>query len=72
MDPDEYDYLFKIVLLGDTNVGKTQLFNQFVMNKFQENSQATIGVEFKNKTLLIDGKYFKVIFDVFFKLNVSD
>ena len=47
----EYDYLFKIVLIGDSGVGKSQLLSRFTKNEFNLESKATIGVEFATKTI---------------------
>ena len=47
----EYDYLFKVVLIGDSGVGKSQLLSRFHKNEFNLESKATIGVEFATKTI---------------------
>eukprot|EP00271_Cylindrocystis_brebissonii_P004600 TRINITY_DN16374_c0_g1_i1.p1 TRINITY_DN16374_c0_g1~~TRINITY_DN16374_c0_g1_i1.p1 ORF type:complete len:230 (-),score=26.67 TRINITY_DN16374_c0_g1_i1:593-1282(-) len=52
-------YLFKLVLIGDSGVGKTNLASRFAHNEFHTDSKATIGVEFRSKTLEIDGKEIK-------------
>lgn len=53
------DYIFKIVLLGDSAVGKSNLLSRYTKNEFSRNSKATIGVEFQAKTLQIDNKEIK-------------
>lgn len=53
------DYVFKIVLIGDSAVGKSQLLARFARNEFSLESKATIGVEFQTKTLTIDHKMIK-------------
>ncbi|EYU39898.1 hypothetical protein ABFS83_10G171300 [Erythranthe nasuta] len=53
------DYVFKVVLIGDSAVGKSQLLARFARNEFSLESKATIGVEFQTKTLLIDHKTVK-------------
>lgn len=53
------DYVFKIVLIGDSAVGKSQLLARFARNEFNLDSKATIGVEFQTKTLEIDHKTVK-------------
>jgi len=53
------DYVFKVVLIGDSAVGKTQLLARFARNQFSLDSKATIGVEFQTKTLIIDNKTVK-------------
>ncbi|KAK2966315.1 hypothetical protein RJ639_014849 [Escallonia herrerae] len=50
------DYVFKIVLIGDSAVGKSQLLARFARNEFSLDSKATIGVEFQTRTLVIDHK----------------
>jgi small GTP-binding protein len=52
----EFDFLFKIVIIGDSGVGKSNLLSKYVNNAFQENTKATIGVELSTKTVEIDGK----------------
>ena len=47
-------YQFKIILIGDSNVGKTSLINRFMGYEFQENYACTINADFKIKTLTID------------------
>ncbi|GAV61050.1 Ras domain-containing protein [Cephalotus follicularis] len=56
---DEYDYLFKLVLIGDSGVGKSNLLSRFTKNEFNLESKSTIGVEFATKSLTIDGKVIK-------------
>lgn len=56
--------LLKVVILGDGGVGKSCLMNRFVTNVFDENSFHTIGVEFLNKDIEVDGeKYTLQIWD---------
>lgn len=56
---DEYDYLFKLVLIGDSGVGKSNLLSRFTKNEFNLESKSTIGVEFATKSLNIDNKVIK-------------
>ncbi|KAL7215790.1 hypothetical protein ACSBR1_027855 [Camellia fascicularis] len=56
---DEYGYLFKLVLIGDSGVGKSNLLSRFTRSKFNLESKSTIGVEFATKALNIDGKVIK-------------
>ncbi|KAL8171470.1 hypothetical protein V2J09_023274 [Rumex salicifolius] len=53
------DYVFKVVLIGDSAVGKSQLLARFARNEFSIDSKATIGVEFQTRTLAIDNKTVK-------------
>lgn len=59
MSEDEYDYLFKVVLIGDSGVGKSNLLSRFTRNEFQLESKSTIGVEFATKSIQSDGKTIK-------------
>jgi len=56
----EYDYLFKLLLIGNSSVGKSSLLVRFVDDIWEENFVPTIGVDFKLKTLEIDGKKVKL------------
>ncbi|KAJ8498746.1 hypothetical protein OPV22_009298 [Ensete ventricosum] len=53
------DYVFKVVLIGDSAVGKSQLLARFSRNEFSIDSKATIGVEFQTRTITIDHKTIK-------------
>ncbi|XP_050369614.1 ras-related protein Rab11C [Argentina anserina] len=55
----EYDYLFKIVLIGDSGVGKSNILSRFTRNEFCLESKSTIGVEFATRTLQVEGKAVK-------------
>ncbi len=56
---DDYDYLFKVVLIGDSGVGKSNLLSRFTRNEFNLESKSTIGVEFATKSIHTDGKTIK-------------
>ena len=56
---DNYDYLFKIVLVGDSGVGKSNLLLRFTKNEFKLNTQSTIGVEFATKVMKVEDSYVK-------------
>ena len=57
--PRSYDYLFKVVLIGDSGVGKSNLLSRFTRNEFSLESKSTIGVEFATRSLDVDGKTVK-------------
>lgn len=60
-DQDEhYDFLFKLVLVGDASVGKTCVVQRFKTGAFSARQGSTIGVDFTMKTLEIQGKRVKV------------
>eukprot|EP00249_Psilotum_nudum_P011589 c23258_g1_i1 orf=410-664(-) len=54
---DEYDYLFKVVITGDSGVGKSNLLSRFTRNEFCLESKSTIGVEFSTRTIQINYNY---------------
>ncbi|XP_073780797.1 RAB11a, member RAS oncogene family, like isoform X1 [Danio rerio] len=56
---DEYDYLFKVVLIGDSGVGKSNLLSRFTRNEFNLESKSTIGVEFATRSIHVEGKTVK-------------
>ncbi|XP_023003676.1 ras-related protein RABA1c-like [Cucurbita maxima] len=56
---DDYDYLFKVVLIGDSGVGKSNLLSRFTKNEFSLETKSTIGVEFATRSLSIDGRVIK-------------
>ncbi|EFJ22260.1 rab family GTPase [Selaginella moellendorffii] len=53
------DYIFKVVLIGDSAVGKSNLLTRYARNEFNHNSKATIGVEFQTQSMRINGKEVK-------------
>jgi Ras-related protein Rab-1A len=56
----EYDYLFKLVIVGNSGVGKSSLLLRFSDDTFSDSYLTTIGVDFRFKTLEIDGKKVKL------------
>ncbi|CAL9133021.1 ras-related protein [Musa troglodytarum] len=59
MADEDYDYLFKVVLIGDSGVGKTNLLSRFARNEFSFESKSTVGVEFATRTIHVDNKLIK-------------
>ena len=49
-----YDFLFKIVLIGDSGVGKSNLLSRFTRNEFSLESKSTIGVEFATRSIQVE------------------
>ena len=56
----EYEFLFKILLLGDSGVGKSCIILRYIENSFSQNLMNSIGVDFKLKNIEIDGKKVKL------------
>lgn len=54
------DYLFKVLLIGSSGVGKSSLLVRFADDMFTDNFMPTIGVDFKIKTIEVDGKKIKL------------
>mmetsp|Transcript_24080 Transcript_24080/g.75455 ORF Transcript_24080/g.75455 Transcript_24080/m.75455 type:complete len:127 (-) Transcript_24080:1053-1433(-) len=59
MNP-EYDYLFKLLLIGDSGVGKSCLLLRFADDTYTESYISTIGVDFKIRTVELEGKVIKL------------
>jgi Ras-related protein Rab-1A len=58
--PREYDYVFKILLIGDSGVGKSALLSRFADEEFSSSMIPTIGVDFKIRTVDVAGKTVKL------------
>ncbi|KAK9289271.1 hypothetical protein L1049_017747 [Liquidambar formosana] len=58
-DDEGEEYLFKVVIIGDSAVGKSNLLSRYARNEFNLHSKATIGVEFQTQSMDIDGKEVK-------------
>ncbi|AWO96554.1 Ras-related protein Rab-13 [Scophthalmus maximus] len=56
----KYDFLFKLLLIGDSGVGKTCLIIRFAEDNFNSTYISTIGIDFKVKTIEVDGKKVKL------------
>ncbi|KAL6072939.1 Ras-related protein Rab-1A [Balamuthia mandrillaris] len=59
MNPD-FDLVFKVLLIGDSGVGKSSILTRFTEDKFLENDAGTVGVDSKTKTLEVDDKRVKL------------
>lgn len=55
-----YDYLFKLLLIGDSGVGKTCILFRFSEDAFNTTFISTIGIDFKIRTIELDGKKIKL------------
>lgn len=51
MPEEPFDLLFKIIVIGDTDTGKSCLMHQFVERRHDKNSSHTVGVEFGSRTI---------------------
>ncbi len=58
--PKGFDYTFKIVLIGDSGVGKSCILLRFADDQFNENFYATIGVDFRFKNIEVEDKNVKL------------
>jgi len=56
----DFDYLFKYIIIGDASVGKSCLLLQFTNNRFKEEHDATIGVEFGSKKINVNNQMIKL------------
>jgi|UniRef100_A0A7S4C9R9 Ras-related protein Rab-1A len=56
----EYDFLFKLLLIGDSGVGKSCLLLRFADDTYTESYISTIGVDFKIRTIELEGKTIKL------------
>ena len=59
MEDDNYEMMFKVVIVGDSFVGKTNIMSKYLKNEFHEDSKATVGVEFGSRQFNIDGHIIK-------------
>ena len=60
MEKDNYDFLFKMILIGDSSVGKSNILLKYLKNEFDQSSKATVGVEFGTKTVEMNDKKIKI------------
>lgn len=60
LQSETIDHLFKLVLIGDSEVGKSNLLLRFTKDSFSLDSRTTIGVEFCSKKMTVEGKTVKI------------
>ncbi|CAK5023023.1 unnamed protein product [Meloidogyne enterolobii] len=70
MNP-EYDYLFKLLLIGDSGVGKSCILLRFADDTYTESYISTIGVDFKIRTIELEGKTIKLQIERFRTITSS-
>jgi small GTP-binding protein len=59
-NPSDYQYIFKLILIGNSGVGKSSIIQRYMKNTFEESYKCTIGVDFLMKTLNLNGKTVKL------------
>ena len=65
MTNDEYDFLFKVVLIGDSGVGKSNLLSRFTQKEFSLDSRSTVGIEFASRSIQVGTETIKAqIWDI--------
>ena len=52
-EKDVYEQLYKIIIIGTSGVGKTNILSRYLHNEFRENTKSTVGVEFGSKRIMI-------------------
>ena len=60
MSEIDFNYLLKYIIIGDSAVGKSNILTQYVYEKFSEEFQSTLGVEFAAKNAVIDNKIYRI------------
>ena len=57
---DNYDFLYKLLMIGDSGVGKSSLLLRFASDQFEDSYMTTVGLDFKIRTVEVDGKVVKL------------
>ena len=60
MEKEPYDFLFKMILIGDSSIGKSNILLKYLKDQFDPNSRATVGVEFGTKNITLNNKKIKI------------
>ena len=60
MDEENFDILYKIVIIGDSGVGKSNILSRYVRDEFSIDTKATVGVEFGSKIISINNQQIKI------------
>ena len=53
-ESDNYEQLYKIIIIGDSGVGKSNILGRYLNNEFREDTKSTVGVEFGSKRLMLE------------------
>ena len=61
---DDYEQLYKIIIVGDSGVGKSNILGRYINNEFKQDTKSTVGVEFASKKVTVN--------DVNIKLQIWD
>ena len=56
----EYDYIIKLLIVGDSSVGKTNFISVFIEKEFNQNYMTTTGIDLKTNSIEINNKKIKV------------
>uniref|UniRef100_A0A2K5NXJ4 small monomeric GTPase n=1 Tax=Cercocebus atys TaxID=9531 RepID=A0A2K5NXJ4_CERAT len=67
-----YDYLFKLLLIGDSGVGKTCVLFRFSEDAFNSTFISTIGIDFKIRTIELDGKRIKLQIGIMLVYDITN
>ena len=54
MESTEFEHIYKVILLGDWGVGKSNLLQRYISKEFKEDVDATIGAEFEEKIIILE------------------
>ena len=60
MSETNFNYLLKYIIIGDSSVGKSKILTRYVYEKFNEEFQSTIGVEFASKNAIVNNKIYRI------------
>ena len=72
MAKKNYDLLFKLMFVGDTNVGKTAIILRYSDNTFRPSLTPTLGIDFRVKTITLRGTIIKLqIWDTAGQVNLN-
>ena len=58
--PSNYQYIFKLILIGNSGVGKSCILQRYIKHTFEESYKCTIGVDFLMKSIVINGQTVKL------------
>ena len=60
IEESEFDYTIKLLIVGDSSVGKTNFIYRFIEDKFSQNYMATTGIDLKTSNIELNGKKIRV------------